>query len=138
MLMLVVVEAEVAAATAAAEAAEVLAQLASAVGAAAEAPGRRPPRRPPVSPNPRKKKYYHHHHCYYYSYYYYYYYYYYSTALPSRSSCFLWLPFPAKPSVTSSSLPAVPEGVVVFEASLRILFEVERRSRTRRRHPSTL
>lgn len=130
MLMLVVVEAEVAAATAAAaEAAEVLAQLASAVGAAAEAPGRRPPRRPPVSLNPRKKKYYHHHHCYYY---------YYSTALPSRSSCFLWLPFPAKPSVTSSSLPAVPEGVVVFEASLRILFEVERRSRTRRRHPSTL
>ena len=130
MLMLVVVEVEVAAAAAeAAEAAEVLAQLASAVGAAAEAPGRRPPRRPPVSPNPRKKKYYHHHHCYYY---------YYSTALPSRSSCFLWLPFPAKPSVTSSSLPAVPEGVVVFEASLRILFEVERRSRTRRRHPSTL
>ena len=131
MLMLVVVEGEVAAAAAAAaEAAEVLAQLASAVGAAAEAPGRRPPRRPPVSPNPRKKKYYHHHHhCYYY---------YYSTALPSRSSCFLWLPFPAKPSVTSSSLPAVPEGVVVFEASLRILFEVERRSRTRRRHPSTL
>ena len=128
--MLVVVEVEVAAAEAAAE---VLAQLASAVGAAAEAPGRRPPRRPPVSPNPRKKKYYHHHHCYYY-----YYYYYYSTALPSRSSCFLWLPFPAKPSVTSSSLPAVPEGVVVFEASLRILFEVERRSRTRRRHPSTL
>ena len=126
MLMLVVVEVEVAAAAeAAAEAAEVLAQLASAVGAAAEAPGRRPPRRPPVSPNPRKKKYYHH--CYYY----------YSTALPSRS-CFLWLPFPAKPSVTSSSLPAVPEGVVVFEASLRILFEVERRSRTRRRHPSTL
>ena len=130
MLMLVVVEVEVAAAAeAAAEAAEVLAQLASAVGAAAEAPGRRPPRRPPVSLNPRKKKYYHHHHCYYY---------YYSTALPSRSSCFLWLPFPAKPSVTSSSLPAVPEGVVVFEASLRILFEVERRSRTRRRHPSTL
>ena len=130
MLMLVVVEVEVAAeAEAAAEAAEVLAQLASAVGAAAEAPGRRPPRRPPVSLNPRKKKYYHHHHCYYY---------YYSTALPSRSSCFLWLPFPAKPSVTSSSLPAVPEGVVVFEASLRILFEVERRSRTRRRHPSTL
>ena len=124
--MLVVVEVEVAAAEAAAE---VLAQLAAAVGAAAEAPGRRPPRRPPVSPNPRKKKYYHHHHCYYY---------YYSTALPSRSSCFLWLPFPAKPSVTSSSLPAVPEGVVVFEASLRILFEVERRSRTRRRHPSTL
>jgi len=134
MLMLVVVEVEVAAAAAAAaEAAEVLAQLASAVGAAAEAPGRRPPRRPPVSLNPRKKKYYHHHQCYYY-----YYYYYYSTALPSRSSCFLWLPFPAKPSVTSSSLPAVPEGVVVFEASLRILFEVERRSRTRRRHPSTL
>ena len=134
MLMLVVVVVEVAAAAeAAAEAAEVLAQLASAMGAAAEAPGRRPPRRPPVSPNPRKKKYYHHHHCYYY-----YYYYYYSTALPSRSSCFLWLPFPAKPSVTSSSLPAVPEGVVVFEASLRILFEVERRSRTRRRHPSTL
>ena len=130
MLMLVVVVVEVAAAAeAAAEAAEVLAQLASAMGAAAEAPGRRPPRRPPVSPNPRKKKYYHHHHCYYY---------YYSTALPSRSSCFLWLPFPAKPSVTSSSLPAVPEGVVVFEASLRILFEVERRSRTRRRHPSTL
>jgi len=130
MLMLVVVEVEVAAAAAAAEAAaEVLAQLASAVGAAAEAPGRRPPRRPPVSLNPRKKKYYHHHHCYYY---------YYSTAPPSRSSCFLWLPFPAKPSVTSSSLPAVPEGVVVFEASLRILFEVERRSRTRRRHPSTL
>ena len=128
------VEVEVAAAAAAEAAAEVLAQLASAVGAAAEAPGRRPPRRPPVSPNPRKKKYYHHHHCYYY-----YYYYYYSTALPSRSSCFLWLPFPAKPSVTSSSLPAVPEGVVVFEASLRILFEVERRSRTRRRrHPSTL
>ena len=130
MLMLVVVVVEVAAAAeAAAEAAEVLAQLASAMGAAAEAPGRRPPRRPPVSLNPRKKKYYHHHHCYYY---------YYSTALPSRSSCFLWLPFPAKPSVTSSSLPAVPEGVVVFEASLRILFEVERRSRTRRRHPSTL
>ena len=130
MLMLVVVVVEVAAAAEAAEAAaEVLAQLASAMGAAAEAPGRRPPRRPPVSLNPRKKKYYHHHHCYYY---------YYSTALPSRSSCFLWLPFPAKPSVTSSSLPAVPEGVVVFEASLRILFEVERRSRTRRRHPSTL
>jgi hypothetical protein len=120
----VAVEVEVAAAAAV----EVLAQLVAAVGAAAEAPGRRPPRRPPVSPNPRKKKYYHHH-CYYY--------YYYSTALPSRS-CFLWLPFPAKPSVTSSSLPAVPEGVVVFEASLRILFEVERRSRTRRRHPSTL
>ena len=119
----VAVEVEVAAAAEAE--AEVLAQLAAAVGAAAEAPGRRPPRRPPVSPNPRKKKYYHH--CYYY----------YSTALPSRS-CFLWLPFPAKPSVTSSSLPAVPEGVVVFEASLRILFEVERRSRTRRRHPSTL
>ena len=130
-MILVLVVVEVAAAAEAA--AEVLAQLASAVGAAAEAPGRRPPRRPPVSPNPRKKKYYHHHHCYYY-----YYYYYYSTALPSRSSCFLWLPFPAKPSVTSSSLPAVPEGVVVFEASLRILFEVERRSRTRRRHPSTL
>ena len=129
MLMLVVVEVAVEVGVAAEAAAEVLAQLASAVGAAAEAPGRRPPRRPPVSPNPRKKKYYHHHHCYYY---------YYSTALPSRSSCFLWLPFPAKPSVTSSSLPAVPEGVVVFEASLRILFEVERRSRTRRRHPSTL
>ena len=125
MLMLVVVVVEVEVAAEAEAEAEVLAQLAAAVGAAAEAPGRRPPRRPPVSPNPRKKKYYHH--CYYY----------YSTALPSRS-CFLWLPFPAKPSVTSSSLPAVPEGVVVFEASLRILFEVERRSRTRRRHPSTL
>ena len=129
MLMLVVVEVAVEVGVAAEAAAEVLAQLAAAVGAAAEAPGRRPPRRPPVSPNPRKKKYYHHHHCYHY--------YYNSTALPSRS-CFLWLPFPAKPSVTSSSLPAVPEGVVVFEASLRILFEVERRSRTRRRHPSTL
>ena len=126
MLMLVVVVVEVEVAAEAEAEAEVLAQLAAAVGAAAEAPGRRPPRRPPVSPNPRKKKYYHH--CYYY----------YSTALPSRSSRFLWLPFPAKPSVTSSSLPAVPEGVVVFEASLRILFEVERRSRTRRRHPSTL
>ena len=124
----VAVEVEVAAAAAVEVLAQLVAAVGAAVGAAAEAPGRRPPRRPPVSPNPRKKKYYHHH-CYYY--------YYYSTALPSRS-CFLWLPFPAKPSVTSSSLPAVPEGVVVFEASLRILFEVERRSRTRRRHPSTL
>ena len=118
----VAVEVEVAAAAAV----EVLAQLVAAVGAAAEAPGgdrRSDPRYPRIHERSITT----------------------ITAIiiitiPRHSFALVLslATFSSKAFCNLFLSPAVPEGVVVFEASLRILFEVERRSRTRRRHPSTL